>query len=50
MNVNLMVNARRDHLRVCGADDQALASFLQGEGSPPRVRSRPHVMRTNTPM
>ena len=37
-----------DHLRVCGADlqdDQALASFLQGEGSPPRVRSRHHRPR-----
>ena len=33
-------NARRDHLRVCGADDVFVFVLMHREGSPPRVRSR----------
>ena len=32
--------ARRDHLRVCGADPDVLGAVLQRRGSSPRVRSR----------
>ena len=32
---------RRDHLRVCGADQDLTADALHTAGSPPRVRSRP---------
>ena len=31
---------RRDHLRVCGADEAAITGGLTDAGSPPRVRSR----------
>ena len=34
---------RRDHLRVCGADQWWLRGTVGGRGSPPRVRSRPMV-------
>ena len=33
--------AGRDHLRVCGADVQAVTDTEKAAGSPPRVRSRP---------
>ena len=33
-----------DHLRVCGADDVVPIMASRGEGSPPRVRSRPSVV------
>ena len=36
---------RRDHLRVCGADEVAQANEKVDVGSPPRVRSRLHVRR-----
>ena len=32
---------RTDHLRVCGADLHAPGIQVVGDGSPPRVRSRP---------
>ena len=35
----------RDHLRVCGADNDASTSDLGRMGSPPRVRSRPDEPR-----
>ena len=39
------VRRRRDHLRVCGADEVAQANEKVDVGSPPRVRSRLHVRR-----
>ena len=37
------LRTRKDHLRVCGADDAQEAKAKTEEGSPPRVRSRPMV-------
>ena len=37
---------RRDHLRVCGADHTGDQSAATGQGSPPRVRSRPEGQLT----
>ena len=34
-------SARRDHLRVCGADENEMTPHRFGAGSSPRVRSRP---------
>ena len=34
----------KDHLRVCGADLCDLVHSAIGQGSPPRVRSRQHVL------
>ena len=36
----------KDHLRVCGADRSGVEAEPEQEGSPPRVRSRPHHGRT----
>ena len=36
-----LLSRMRDHLRVCGADDRPQQSGKEGQGSPPRVRSRP---------
>ncbi len=35
--------SRRDHLRVCGADVPWMMHTKAMRGSPPRVRSRPHI-------
>ena len=40
-----IVSIRKDHLRVCGADEVDLFEAMCHQGSPPRVRSRRRRMR-----